>query len=479
MYPKNKPLPPEAATRVAEVTSRSSGSINGGNAPPLKAPASANLASSTNNCGGHSECTTSSGKMDSQQSLRLAHCSSNRYRPGVAAPYPNAHVSGTPSNSSFATSASLSHGAMGLTAGVEQSTAPLLNYVRSVGPPPPYTAPPLAVSEGLEEHSVDCHRIPLCATNLHSTAMQPPSVWTGPDMAATALAQSPPPPPYVQPVNVGQAVRPALPPHGSMGCIEGNCSWAPPINTLSSANGVKGISGDLPPHWYRGLNACRSGGVNGVDAIPSCVLTTKKPRKKGAEEQNDAVVAYGESNSLLRQQYQHDIEFLIKLVVLLLQRVTPIESVAVSSTVENSCESSPTSEEIVCEGVGNRKQRVNGSAGADDKKRIEKMTLKSQLNTLHDVLETLRSGSAMEGTNYRMLLECILPLHKSFPLSTAIFGEEEGGNYLAIKQLSTISPENELLSRSIACEVKKLMRSIDFEVTRPLVMNVVVSSSDS
>ncbi|SCU66556.1 uncharacterized protein TEOVI_000574700 [Trypanosoma equiperdum] len=423
MYPKNKPLPPEAAGRAAELSNR--------NPPP--AIVESNSSSRTRAFASSvppappmpvAPCGEINGtsliRHTPGNDLLHQHASFNQTVPGnimnAQRLSPVGSGSFQMSNNSLSSSVPHGPGVMG------HPIKPM--FPPSVRPPPPYAAVSPNSSGIIDERMLD---------TFGGTRSSHSMTWG-------RLNQTPPPPPPPPP----PPFMAELPPYP-----EAAAAAVPPPHRWAHGNDTLGG----PKAKINGESAAHTSQSDKNGEVPSTEV-------EGRKSESDVC---GEGSELLLQQYRSDVRFLTKLVVALLERMHPA----------NSCISGTKTEDVQKDGSDNSTAE-DSSAGEGTSS-----ALKKQLRELENVITQLQAREeAAMSPNTQRLFDRVLSIPQLTALASRV-GGASGGALMPHRSVSSFGGSDDVLSLRVSSEVKAYMRAVDFETTRPLMLNVVVATDSA
>ncbi|CBH16762.1 hypothetical protein, conserved [Trypanosoma brucei gambiense DAL972] len=484
MYPKNKPLPPEAAGRAAELSNR--------NPPPaiVESNSSSRTRAFASSVPAPPMPVAPCGEINGTSLIRHApgndllhqHASFNQTVPGnimnAQRLSPVGSGSFQMSNNSLSSSVPHGPGVMG------HSIKPM--FPPSVRPPPPYAAVSPNSSGIIDERMLDTFGgtrsshsmtwdVPLQQrparpwsygtlnkTNVStfgssSTAIcsgvaqlerdyrrtDVGHIWRHPLIAFHDLGrlnQTPPPPPP-PPLPPFMAELPPYP--------EAAAAAVPPPHRWAHGNDTLGG----PKAKINGESAAHTSQSDKNGEVPSTEV-------EGRKSESDVC---GEGSELLLQQYRSDVRFLTKLVVALLERMHPA----------NSCVSGTKTEDVQKDGSDNSTAE-DSSAGEGTSS-----ALKKQLRELENVITQLQAREeAAMSPNTQRLFDRVLSIPQLTALASRV-GGASGGALMPHRSVSSFGGSDDVLSLRVSSEVKAYMRAVDFETTRPLMLNVVVATDSA
>ncbi|KAF8282466.1 hypothetical protein TcBrA4_0086090 [Trypanosoma cruzi] len=188
---------------------------------------------------------------------------------------------------------------------------------------------------------------------------------------------------------------------------------------------------------------------------------------EGRQQQDLSLASWRENRSHSCLQHRQCVSLLVQVIVVLLERITEARSalrgskaVSGDAVVSNSVSSLDTREVTV---------------SAEVQQEEDLLTLKEQLNELQDVLSNLQEEGVGMEPNRRRLLDGIMAFPQLLPLSTAWFNNLEESTSSS-SDGKPLTEEKFTISREVASEVKALMKALDFETTRPITLSLVAPS---
>ncbi|RHW68738.1 hypothetical protein DPX39_100160100 [Trypanosoma brucei equiperdum] len=422
MYPKNKPLPPEAAGRAAELSNR--------NPPPaiVESNSSSRTRAFASSVPAPPMPVAPCGEINGTSLIRHTpgndllhqHASFNQTVPGnimnAQRLSPVGSGSFQMSNNSLSSSVPHGPGVMG------HSIKPM--FPPSVRPPPPYAAVSPNSSGIIDERMLD---------TFGGTRSSHSMTWG-------RLNQTPPPPPPPPP----PPFMAELPPYP-----EAAAAAVPPPHRWAHGNDTLGG----PKAKINGESAAHTSQSDKNGEVPSTEV-------EGRKSESDVC---GEGSELLLQQYRSDVRFLTKLVVALLERMHPA----------NSCISGTKTEDVQKDGSDNSTAE-DSSAGEGTSS-----ALKNQLRELENVITQLQAREeAAMSPNTQRLFDRVLSIPQLTALASRV-GGASGGALMPHRSVSSFGGSDDVLSLRVSSEVKAYMRAVDFETTRPLMLNVVVATDSA
>ncbi|RNF12165.1 hypothetical protein TraAM80_00446 [Trypanosoma rangeli] len=172
-------------------------------------------------------------------------------------------------------------------------------------------------------------------------------------------------------------------------------------------------------------------------------------------------------------QHRQGVNLLVQVIVVLLERITAVKAAL----------SNPKS---ISENAALDKPPINANTDefqvpTELQQDEDALILKEQLIELQNAFGSLQEEGVTMNSNRRRLLDAIMAFPQLIPLSTVCSSslEESISSSLDIKVLAE---EKLISSRDVTAEVNALMKALDFETTRPITLKLVAppySSSSS
>ncbi|ORC92473.1 uncharacterized protein TM35_000032260 [Trypanosoma theileri] len=541
MYPKNIPLPPEAASRAAHVSTRKElDRANSGS--PITAPITTpSIPRRMLGSVGNSSATSSPPPPPPQpqqlqqqqqskhsssmkQSLRPAHSivlppsyadsmmTTNRMENGSfaeAACNPAVGAAMSTENSLRGPSQLQFPGTSMLPPPYEESVSNTnglvgevsYNSLSGMGVPPPPPPPPPLPQTVQNTSTTGGNGVCMDGGYYHGPPMRgflPPVIpphslaWPTPPTAPTVLPQDPPsymessgcppPPPPPQVPYFFNANSP-LTASNNMGRSHRQDSHFSHNKRKERNN----RSADDIPSARRSDKSDEAEKINelshtGPTSVHSSVSNQQRQQQQ-QQQQQQSMTFWMERVKHISQQHKHDVTFLMQVIMVLLERLTSLKaSNYVSSAADNNNNNNKNGNMKHSEKLTNGEKCATITETShnnnDNDVNEEANVLKQQLSELEDVLHSLQTDKTKMKPSRSRLLAGIMTLPQLLPICT------DASMAMAMEEPTSISPnietlavEKELFSRSMAAEVKALMKAVDFETTRPLSLNIVATPS--
>lgn len=494
MYPKNKPLPPEAASRAANLSSKKGMERSGSDIVMGTGTTSSKDTSVLRGFGREDGGDAVPPQPPQQQGRPSAWAS----RPPMTSTPPPSYVykmreapGGDSGYSDGAYDAGcesgmyLQNGKVGHQNGMHMYMAP------DIPPPPPYEETALQSNEFAEGRPYDF----LCGASTSSAPPPPPqrlrtskttfveeafydghpphgmpaSVMSPPPFAAPWPPESRPPPRHRQSSTLAQ-------PHTSGAKLKSGSGGKSRKNGAQSAHGReketnpqsakeerlserKNERGVQKDKGKKLLQAGQHGAQGEISTPPKLEGAEQQQKQKKQQEEGDMSSALEVNVEHILQQHHHDVNFLMQLVVALLERISVIKMT--SCGTEDRSDSGPVK---------------NSSCYSLDDDEPETPRLKEQLCELQDVLHGMETDNAAAERHRSRLLGSVLSLPQRLPLSAAASMNFEK-LAAALSHVRPVPGKDTLLARGMKTEVKALMKALDFEMVRPITLDLVASRS--
>ncbi|ESL12201.1 hypothetical protein TRSC58_00035 [Trypanosoma rangeli SC58] len=180
-----------------------------------------------------------------------------------------------------------------------------------------------------------------------------------------------------------------------------------------------------------------------------------------------------ENKSHAVAQHRQGVSLLVQVIVVLLERITEVKA-----ALRNS--------KTISGNAAIDKQSINANTDeihvpTEVQQGEDALTLKEQLIELQNAFGSLQEEGVAMDSHRRRLLDAIMAFPQLIPLSTVWYSSLEESTSSSLDS-KVITEEKLISSRDVTAEVKALMKALDFETTRPIALKLVAppySSSSS